>query len=318
MLSEGLIEELSRSSPSTEILVSKAWPSLTTESKLQLIFAYNKIGLESVNLPIWLYKLALDDNSEIIRIFATMYSGLSYQRVDNSDLLETVYGKHALQQEKILLDKIKKDKSEIVRNLPEVHDFDIFHDLHKVSQESRLICIRRITSFDLDSFVNNLDKFFSKISKEHQIECLDEIIANLDCYVFRYTELKNLNHAWGLLKGLDEMISCRVARILPIMNSVRERREVDAEIFLNLPPLALFWALRANKKRPTNQLLKLAKIIINDTNSLYDEDVRAEAWSIIPDDWNISLDQNLDPELNRADNKHSFSKKLLKLIRIKK
>jgi hypothetical protein len=315
MLSEILIKELSDYCPSTKILVSKAWPSLSTESKLQLIFAHNRISLERVNLPIWLYELALDDSAEIVRIFATMYSGINSSCLLNVDVCEAIYGKQALGQMKILLDKIAMDKSEVVRNLSELDNYYIFSDLQNVSQESRLIIIRRMHKLHLSFFINELNKFTTELSKENLIECLDEIITN-SSIESTAGGINELIQGWQFISSLDEDVSSRIARILPIneyyFDACQQKmvchQEVSAELFLNLPPLALFWVLRKNQKMPTKQLLNLVRTIVNDTSSRFDDHVKNIALQIF-------FDEKLDFIDSEKPSQTGFLSRLKKLIK---
>ena len=68
MLSEDILEELTRSSALQRDLVRLAWHSLSTESKLQLVQAIQS-GL-TPSTPDWLVDLALKDAAPIVRFWA--------------------------------------------------------------------------------------------------------------------------------------------------------------------------------------------------------------------------------------------------------
>lgn len=61
MLSENLINQFTSDCPSTRILLTKAWPSLSVESKLQLLDTLKN------RHPSWLSIIALDDKDEIVK-----------------------------------------------------------------------------------------------------------------------------------------------------------------------------------------------------------------------------------------------------------
>ncbi|BEP38483.1 hypothetical protein GmRootV59_54360 (plasmid) [Variovorax sp. V59] len=67
MISESVLEELTRKSPLCQPLIEAAWPDLSTESKLQLIDAMLVLNIRRP--PDWLVKLALGDAAAIVRFW---------------------------------------------------------------------------------------------------------------------------------------------------------------------------------------------------------------------------------------------------------
>lgn len=69
MLTERILEELSRNTPRTPELVKLAWPSLSTESKIQIIDGLQqKVGLTYT--PSWLMHICIEDDSALVRYWA--------------------------------------------------------------------------------------------------------------------------------------------------------------------------------------------------------------------------------------------------------
>lgn len=73
MLSETVLEQLARPAPMQQTLVETAWPSLTAESKLQLIQSIQGTG-PSPSTPGWLVDLALADPAPIVRVWAARFA----------------------------------------------------------------------------------------------------------------------------------------------------------------------------------------------------------------------------------------------------
>lgn len=295
MLNESLIEQFTRDCPSTKILVSKAWPLLTLESRLQLIdkFADNHLML-LLSLIMRLKSVYGIRGDSVVRIWALKYIGETPEELDDEDInkmTKEIFCEDAYTLQK----KVKNDESEIVNKFIK-GDFSglLFTDFPKISQEARLIRLRHIYIFETDLFLNNIEMLTSSIPQTDLIECLDEIIGNIHKYGFMLGNIKieQLNKAWSLLSGLDKDVAYRLARILPINSYVLKNlhssnltngTDVKAELFLNLSQIALFWVLKTNKDYPTKELLKLAKIINSDNSDRFDKYVRELAQEINPE-----------------------------------
>jgi hypothetical protein len=74
MLSERVLDEMSRRSVLTEELVKAAWPDLSLEAKLQVIDAHH--AQFSPSTPNWLTDLALDDKSPVVQYMALRFAYL--------------------------------------------------------------------------------------------------------------------------------------------------------------------------------------------------------------------------------------------------
>jgi hypothetical protein len=296
MLTEALIEEFTRDCPSTKILVSKVWGSLSLESKLQIINAFAN------NLPHWLVELTINDKDEVVKIWGMKNYDSPYNFPDDEELFRGVYGDSEYNSALAIQIKIKNDNSEIVKNIS-ANEFIFFSDFVGIPQNARLIRLRHVKVFPTDMFIIYLGEIALGLSKPDLIDCLDEIIGNLDRYGFMIqcvSSIENLNKAWELLEKIDEDIALRLAKILPINTFPFNEQnikgdDVKAELLLNLPRTALFWSLKQNQDNPTRELQKVAKIIIDDENNHYDEYVRELAWSIRPEDEFNSM-ESLTPE----------------------
>lgn len=74
MLSERVLDELSRRSALTEELVRAAWPDLSLEAKLQVIDSHH--AQFSPTTPNWLINLTLEDESPVVRYFGLRFAYL--------------------------------------------------------------------------------------------------------------------------------------------------------------------------------------------------------------------------------------------------
>jgi hypothetical protein len=306
MLSEPVLREFVRRVPSSKILVKKAWSSLALESKLQILDAYSKDSFQESNQtseynPDWLLNLALDDDEEIVRIFAAYKHGVTCVEPDEISQADSFYSQIEIDLAKEIQGKLQKDKSEIVKNLE--HD-NFFINITSIPQDCRLINIRGLKWFCLINFINSIERFASELSKEDLIELLDEI----EHLSFLLPGIQSLNKAWKLLPELDEDYAFRLAKIIPIKDrrkSLWVEQEVASEIFLNLPPLALFWTLKTNKECLTGELKKVVKIINNEQLGHYDDYLKELALEIIREEnfYSETDINNSETDINISGNK---------------
>lgn len=113
MLSEQVLEELARSAPLQQLMVETAWPSLSVESKLQVIHAVQ--GASPDGTATWLMELCADDPSAIVRYWAA-------RRYPFPDVVEremtgafSTFKRATPENEKLLRAKATADSSELVR-----------------------------------------------------------------------------------------------------------------------------------------------------------------------------------------------------------
>lgn len=113
MLSEQVLEELARNAPLQKLMVETAWPSLSVESKLQVIHAVQ--GSDSDGTPTWLMELCVDDPAPIIRYWAARrYPFVSaITRVLAGPL--AAFNRPIPENENSLRSKANADSSELVR-----------------------------------------------------------------------------------------------------------------------------------------------------------------------------------------------------------
>lgn len=305
MLSESLIKEFRRNSPSTRVLLDLAWPSLSVESKLQILVSYTKVDFGDsiqhvVPIPEWLQILAMEDGEEIIRVFGMMFGGVdSSSDIEKDILIKSVYdSEHSKSVQEIEM-KINAEENKIIRSIKN-NAFSFFDDLKAIPQQSRLISIRGIGEFRLDIFLACFNQLILEIPKEQLIEMLDEIIENYtESGICIPTEIEELNQAWELIAKVDEDLSFRLAKITPIKaGSTRWiTAEVKAEQLLKVPPMAIFWAFKSNLKHPTKELHRAANLILETKGGVYDEHLKDIAWKLKTaeeaESWEVANNNNI-------------------------
>ena len=67
MLPDKVFAEFSSNTPESQLMVKLAWPSLSTESKLQLISA---LQTKNHYTPTWMAELAAADQAPIVQFYA--------------------------------------------------------------------------------------------------------------------------------------------------------------------------------------------------------------------------------------------------------
>lgn len=114
MLSERVIEELLRDTPMREHLVKAAWPSLSVESRLQVIQIVNDLGHNYV--PFWLASLAMEDDAPIVRYWAAKSAHLKEPIVDGATgaMRDLQLMLAPTPEEALLYDKVNSDSCDLV------------------------------------------------------------------------------------------------------------------------------------------------------------------------------------------------------------
>jgi hypothetical protein len=113
MLSEQVLEELVRSTPLQQTMVETAWPSLSTESRLQAIHAIQGPGEDST--PTWLMELCIADPAPIVRYWAARRYLFSPSEDREATGPFAAFMKPAPENEKLLRTKTVADPCELVR-----------------------------------------------------------------------------------------------------------------------------------------------------------------------------------------------------------
>lgn len=124
MLSGDVLQELLRPSAVQEIQVTTAWPSLSVESKLQIIQASQR-GSWALT-PSYLTKLALDDPHPIVRFWALRYAALSERPSEVPAPGSPMYQLFTppSEEELELTRRARSDGDKLVRAMAETKGFD--------------------------------------------------------------------------------------------------------------------------------------------------------------------------------------------------
>lgn len=113
MLSEEILEELVRSTPLQQMMVETAWPSLSTESRLQVIHAIQGPGAGST--PTWLMELCILDTAPIVRYWAARRYMFPAPTEREATGPFAAFSKSVPENEKLLRTTAVADSCELVR-----------------------------------------------------------------------------------------------------------------------------------------------------------------------------------------------------------
>jgi hypothetical protein len=113
MLSEQVLEELVRSTPLQQAMVESAWPSLSTESRLQVVHAIQAPVGDST--PTWLMELCIADPAPIVRYWAARRYLFPASAEREATGPFAAFMKPAPENEKLLRTKTVADPCELVR-----------------------------------------------------------------------------------------------------------------------------------------------------------------------------------------------------------
>ncbi len=236
MLSENVLADLTRDSPSQSMLVTAAWPSLSTESRLQVIAAIQGDD-SSGNTPDWLLDLAMEDSEAIVRYWAAR---ASWFREDGPEDIERAQA-------------ARSDPSVLVRcsveRLPWWSNTDA---LIAMPQQQRLIAIRNQEHPSFVSFIDWLGKAIEgHVSDDDLAQCAEEffalprVIAEMADDKFEegmdaYVNGKAMTDGWALLKG---KAGRRLARVLVyVLPAKRGLGRMSTEDLAGMPE-GVLWAL---------------------------------------------------------------------------
>lgn len=154
MVSESVLDELVRATALRQHLVEMAWPSLSTESKLQVIQAI-QADFVSMSTPNWLLKLAIDDPEPVVRYWSARHAYFNATRPGDFD--DRLMQAPASEEELELYAKASRDASIFVRCcIDSGETFDYMH-LSSLSQIERLLFTRRLTMPSILPFIEWLE-----------------------------------------------------------------------------------------------------------------------------------------------------------------
>lgn len=254
MLSDSVLEDLTRHTytPVQEALVTAAWPSLSVESKLQVIQRVAPGGLLG-NSPAWLTRLALSDEHAIVRFWCARHARFEWVPQDGQE--DPIPERRCEPEERELTLRVRNDDSELVRACESWCDAWQLEGLEKYPRLTRLLAIRRVDRPSLYSFV----KWLVAVVKERSVpanellELAEEFFMHpyvRRCYLsgedgfyasvrddtLQYEDQKALDAAWKLAADCGEHLSNLLAKTLP--TSLGHAR-IPVDQFLELPPKAL-------------------------------------------------------------------------------
>lgn len=178
MLSEKVLEELTRNTALREQLVLLAWPSLAVESKLQVLDAVTQDASDST--PEWLTRLAIDDEAPLVRYWAAKHTYFKRKSLGNSDAASSFQREQLSMQTLALAAKADADKCDLVRLAASV-DRGLFAcaELTVVPQTQRLLTIRHWSSPSLSQFVEWLEAAVTAGVQDRELqECACEFFAH--------------------------------------------------------------------------------------------------------------------------------------------
>lgn len=241
MLSEDILDELARSSPLQEALVSLAWPSLSTESRLQLVQAIQSGPAPST--PDWLLDLALQDVAPIVRFWAARHAYLPESLPDNP-LIPSIA---PAEEDVARWAAVRADPEPLISACATCETF--FWPPEKLiaqPQSSRLLTIRRMTSPDFSAFVDWIEMALSAdVADEELQQCIHEFFtlpglkealelpeAEQEPYG-AYSRERALEKAWELTKLAGPRTQRTLAFALPLQ--VGRHGRVKTDLLVSLP-----------------------------------------------------------------------------------
>ena len=270
MLSDAVIEELSRNAPLTEHLVRLAWPSLSTESKLQLIAAHHA-GV-SASTPDWLADLALADPAGIVQYWALRHAYLKTKpegepgplarliTVTDSDV-ERYDNAHAL------------PGPVVQAAVSKVSAFNQDEELIASSQLDRLVAIRNSSTFDFASGTGwLLQALKAGVPDEELAECAQELLRKPDTQKElqaspvdydrgedAYYAGKAMKTGWEVVKQAGPMLRARLYWSLPTKLGLGT---MAVDELATMPERVLCWMMTASD--PTAEVLQLQELVAKD------------------------------------------------------
>jgi hypothetical protein len=210
MLSDALLADIARQCPTQTIIVSAAWPSLSVESRLQVISAVTGHGLT----PDWLLDLAMQDSAAIVRYWAARNA--LFRKEGPIDFTELEKGNYermpATPADLARFKAALTDQSDLVRLSLDRLQFPFAEKLNSIPQQQRLLGIRNSPP-SFGAFIAWLAKAIEEpLSDDDLAACSSEFFAHpktLEAIEEKdyedggvaHAEGKALEQAWALLKG---------------------------------------------------------------------------------------------------------------------
>lgn len=248
MLPDLVLSELARRGPLQRMLVTAAWPSLTTESRLQVISVVQRQGVTR-STPDWLLDLAQTDPSEVVRYWAARAyrfeeTVLEFSPAEGSGVWPYL-SKPASSEELARAAWARADSSELVRL--SVEDLGMFADgkLNEMSHLQRLVSIRNASHLSFCSFMEWLANSVEASFPDQELcECAEEFFSRPDVAedlrqvefsdgMTEYREGKAIELGWELLTGkVGRLLGSYLVMVLPVKRGLTI---IEAEKLASLP-----------------------------------------------------------------------------------
>ena len=251
MLSESVIENLTRRGKLAQTLVEMAWPDLSVESRLQVIETITRRERDS--LPTWLVHLAMGDQAPIVRFWAAKCAYLPKRRqpvaTDDPEAAELnqMLASFAPGEEAVALrERVQNDSHSLVR---ECVDLTSTWDerFPSMTQEARLLRIRTVQLGSLSRLIRWLKQGMASgvpdadlggcVAEHFQRQDLEdpESVTYYDG-MDAYSAGSTVKEAWELIREAGPSLTMQLAWHLPTHAGMYS---LSVEEMLSLPPQAL-------------------------------------------------------------------------------
>lgn len=213
MLSDNILEELTRPTKLQQQLATMAWPDLAVESKLQLLDSQHMM------MPTWLLELAWADAAAVVRFWAIRFAYLPKPQRDGTNACFKESRERVLQDHEPLVRACCTNRDEGYFN---------YQFLTRMSALERLLSIRNLIrprfslfvdwlavvvgTVDDDQLSDAAIEFFSlpKIRLELSGNASDDIE-----YIRSYSD-ETLLKAWHITKQSGQLLTFQLAKCLPL------------------------------------------------------------------------------------------------------
>ena len=177
MLSEQVLDYLARNSPLQEQLTTVAWPSISTESKLQLIEAIQRSKAIDHWTPDWLMALAINDGAAVVRYWAAHHFHFKDGSGEDRPIF---FGTKATDLDKALHAQAMADPEWLVKACVNNADLLLSPEAMSATQQSdRLAYLRHKSLLQLTPVITWLDKAVDEgVPDKELYQCAEEVFSH--------------------------------------------------------------------------------------------------------------------------------------------
>jgi hypothetical protein len=227
VLSDDVLTELARKTPSQQHLVALAWPSLTTSEHLQLIAAVQSQHGKMNGTPDWLIDLALTSPAPIVR----------YQALRHGYLFKNS------EADKARAAKVAAEPSDVVRGaLERFHMGGVTPEqLTDLPHVERILAIRHWDYPVFEDFIDWLVTAHKTLPTSEVMDAIAEFFANpavveelsptkfthSDDGYSEYRLGEGMSKGWELCRTADNALATLLASHLPVNIGLREMKVED-------------------------------------------------------------------------------------------